>query len=344
MDTLTKQDMIDIIEGRRRDQRIPNLYSLWIKEKSFSPEEQIEQWKKEHVFDVDHFFLNMPAMSADINPDYCFSQKDMSAVDQGSGLDNRIVIEDWEEAEEFYRNFPDPQYAGLIPEIHVDNTKYVLARWWYCLFERHWALRGMENALMDFYLYPEEVHRLYQKMTDFYLKVMERTHEETCADGFFVSDDIGTQTAPFFSVDIFREFFKPYYKQIFDKAHELNMHFWLHSCGNIQAFLEDFIDIGLDVIHPIQRNTMDSREIAEKYGSRICILAGFDVQHTIPFGTDEEIEEEVRYLVSSYARRDGRFMLTMGNGSTPDWKKSQLEVLFRATDLYANQQLEEFLK
>ena len=51
-----------------------------------------------------------------------------------------------------------------------------------------------------------------------------------CTDEFFVSDDIGTKTGPIFSVEIFREFFKPYYKQLFDKASELGTHFWLHSC------------------------------------------------------------------------------------------------------------------
>lgn len=188
----------------------------------------------------------------------------------------------------------------------------------------------MENALTDFYLYPEEIHKLFRYLTDFYMRAMERAKDELGVDGFFVSDDIGTQKGPFFSLDIFREFFKPYYKEIIDKAHELGTHFWLHSCGNIELFLPDLIEIGLDVIHPIQKYTMDERQISEKYGDKICILAGFDVQNTIPFGSDEDVQKEVRFLKQAYERPEGRFMLTMGNGSTTDWKIHSLDALYHA--------------
>ena len=95
--------------------------------------------------------------------------------------------------------------------------------------------------MTDFYLYPEYIHKLFQKLTDFYMRMMERACEKNQVDGFFVSDDIGAQQAPFFSLEIFREFFKPYYKQLFDKAHELGAHFWLHTCGNIELFIPEFI-------------------------------------------------------------------------------------------------------
>lgn len=142
---------------------------------------------------------------------------------------------------------------------------------------------------------------------------------------------IGTQNGPFFSLEIFREFFKPYYRQLIEKAHALGTHFWLHSCGNIEPFLEDFIEIGLDVIHPIQKNTMDEETIARKYGGRICILSGFDVQYLMAFGSPDEVKEEVARLRRIFTRQDGRFMLTMGNGSTSDWKKENLEALYEAS-------------
>ena len=192
----------------------------------------------------------------------------------------------------------------------------------------------MENALTDFYLYPEQVHRLFDRLSKFYMRVMERAKEAWDVDGFFVSDDIGTQQAPFFSLDIFREFFKYYYKRLFDQAHELGTHFWLHCCGDIEMFLPDFIEIGLDVIHPIQKNTMDEREIARKYGDKICIFSGIDVQYLMAFGTPEEVEAEVKYLMETYKRPDGRLMMTMGNGSTPDWKLENLDAMYAASLKY----------
>lgn len=334
MKPMNKQEVKNVIEGKRTTEKIPNLYSVWIYAGTFgerAPEYQ--ELLDRYGCDADEFFLNMPDMikGTEDDPEYCWLPAGKYSELDG-GLDSQTYIEDWEDAEDFFEKFPSPEYINLVPKLELDHSKYILGRWWYCFFERHWSLRGMENALTDFYLYPDEVHRLYQKLTDFYIRLMERAHAEGGADGIFVSDDIGTQTGPFFSLEIFREFFKPYYKQLIDKAHELGMHFWLHTCGNIELFLEDFIEIGLDVIHPIQKYTMDEKEIAAKYGGRICFLVGFDVQQTIPFGTPDEVRAEVDYLINTFKRADGRLMLTMGNGATPDWTLESLQALYEETE------------
>lgn len=331
MKGLKREEIINVIEGKGAAKRVPLLMDVWIYDNVFDGDpEKRAQWLEQYPCDVKEVFLEMPGMyeAPEEDPDYCWTTPDM-VKDETKGLDAQAAIEDWEDAEEFYRTFPSAESKALIPTKVEKGDQYLLGRWWYCLFERLWSLRGMENALTDFYLYPEEIHKLFRHLTDFYMRAMERAKEELDVDGFFVSDDIGTQTGPFFSLEIFREFFKPYYKEIIEKAHSLGVHFWLHTCGNIEMFLPDFIEIGLDVIHPIQKYTMDEKEIAEKYGDKICILAGFDVQNTIPFGTDEDVAKEVRFLKNTFSRPEGRFMLTMGNGSTTDWKISSLDVLYQ---------------
>ena len=334
MRSLTKQEVINVIEGKRTTERIPNLCSFWIYPGSFEgQEEEMRQWLAEQAYDISVQGVRMPDVcrGTEEDPEYCWLPAGREGKTEG-GIDSQVYLEDWEDTElveEMYAKFPSPDTANIFPgKEKIDHAKYVVGHWFYCLFERHWSIRGMENALTDFYFYPEEVHRLYQKLTDFYIRIMERFREECGADGIFTSDDIGTQTGPFFSLEIFRTFFKPYYKQIIDKAHELGMHFWLHTCGNIELFMEDFIEIGLDVIHPIQKYTMDEKQIVRKYGGRICFLAGFDVQNIIPYGTPEDVRAEVRFLIVTFSRPDGRFMITMGNGSTNDWKKESLQALY----------------
>lgn len=343
MKYLDKQEIKNVIEGKGAASRPPILYDLWIGNNVFGENEETrQQWLSRYPMDVEDIFLNIPDLlhAPEDDPNYRWAGRTMEELGD-VGIDARILIEDWEgeEAEEFYKTFPDPEYPGLIPIKKPSGERYTIARWWYGFFERLWSLRGMENALMDFFLYPDEVHRLFRKLTNFYLRIMERTCEEMKIDGFFISDDIGTQNSPFFSLEIFREFFKPYYKQLFDKAHELGTHFWLHTCGNIEMFLPEFIEIGLDVIHPIQKYTMEEKRIARQFGSEICLLVGFDVQQTIPFGTPEDVRKEIRYLLDTFQRKDGRLMMTMGNGSTVDWSLENLQALYEETFIYGSREL-----
>lgn len=336
MENLCREEIVKVIEGKGHARRVPLLYDLWIYSNAFEEdEEKFRQWQSQYPCDVDTVFLGMPGLTEGYpeDPDFYWSAPGKVNVG-GKGLDTQCVIEDWEDeeaVEAFYETFPDPESPVVIPGPKKKDGRYLLGRWWYCYFERLWSLRGMENALTDFYMYPEEIHRLFDRLTKFYIRLMERAKEAWDVDGFFVSDDIGTQKAPFFSLGIFREFFKPYYKRLFEKAHELGCHFWLHSCGNIELFLPDLIEIGLDVIHPIQKNTMDEKKIAEQFQDQICIFSGFEVQHLMAFGTPEEVKEEAKRLFETYKRQDGRLMMTMGNGSTPDWKVENLDALYEAS-------------
>ncbi len=114
------------------------------------------------------------------------------------------------------------------------------------------------------------------------------------------------------------------------------MHFWLHTCGNVEKYMPDFVNMGLDVIHPIQKYAMDERRVARKYGKDICIWAGFDVQKTIPFGTPEDVRREVRFLFDAYRRREGRFMFTAGNALKADCPTESIEALFDEAFAYGS--------
>ena len=108
-------------------------------------------------------------------------------------------MDDWEseEAAIFFDTFPSAEYPGLVPEFHGDSQRYVLARWWYCLFERLWSIRGMENALMDYTGYYAIVAGLMVgALAVFLLTVREKDwSEEARRDGLRLGQEDGQAEA-----------------------------------------------------------------------------------------------------------------------------------------------------
>lgn len=334
---LSREEVISVIEGKSTASRIPILLQFWTHPEEFGErEQQVRKIMNAYPEDALIISLKMPDVykAPTEFPEYRWLNREIEEGEENAGLDARVAIRDWNELDDILKAFPDPYCPILVPRAPEDDNRYRLAHWWYGLFERHWQLRGMTNALMDYYIDPDSVHRLFRAVTDFYLVAIERAKKELNADGIFTSDDLGTQNGPFFSGKIFDEFFRPYYEEIIGKAHSLGMHFWLHACGNIEEFLPRFIELGLDVIHPIQKYTMDERKIAQKYGKDICIWAGFDVQQTIPWGTADEVRREVRHIIDTYCRPKGRFMFTAGNGINGDCPIESLRALYEESFEY----------
>lgn len=331
---LTKEAVRSVIEGKSIADRVPIFIHFWVHPQSFGEREQkVRSLLARYPEDALLIPFRMPQVFEVNEPEDANGYSWVPYQDPYEGKtvprDQRIAVSDWLELDEILDKFPDFNDPRLFLQEYPEDGRYRLGQWFFCLFERHWSLRGMTNALTDYYDHPGEVHRLFQALTDFYIGAIERAHEEQRTDGIWTSDDLGTQTGPFFSIQIFREFFLPYYKKIFDRIRELGMHSWMHACGNIEPFIPDWIDAGLDVLHPIQKHTMSEPDIARRYGSCLTIFSGIDVQQVIPWGTPEEVKSEVRYLINTFWRPgEGRCMLTAGNGINEDCPLESLEAFF----------------
>ena len=336
---LGKDEVARVVEGRGAASRVPVLLHLWVHPAEFGDRQSaVENILRQYPEDGQFIYLRMPDVSIapQDDPRYRWINLDVRA-DQSGAIDARAALRDWSQWDEVLEKFPSPHYRGLVDaNPPAADGRYRLAHWWFCLFERHWSLRGMTDALMDYYTNPREVHRLFRALTDFYLVAIERAKREVGADAIMTSDDLGTQTGPFFSPEVFREFYKPYYRELIDRTHELGMHFWLHACGCIEKFLPELVDLGLDVIHPIQKYTMDEASIARQFGDKITIWAGFDVQRVIPWGSPDDVRREVRFMMDTYCRPEGRFMLTAGNGINGDCPVESLRALYEEAFQYGS--------
>ena len=92
------------------------------------------------------------------------------------------------------------------------------------------------------------------------------------------------------------------------------VHWWLHSCGNNTPLMDDLIEAGVTVFHPVQKHTMEEGAIARRVGGRITFLAGIDVQHTLQEKDPSGVREEVRFLIDTFDRPEGGMCIAAGNG------------------------------
>jgi len=258
---LNREEVIQAIEGGYPP-RIPMILARWWGEGLYDQYgSRLQELDQRFPDDVAHLWLDP----------VCVERMNLSwrPPDTGS-LENRTVIDEWSKLDEFIEKLPHPEHDRSIENLpqfaraaHREN-RYILMGWWRLFFEKPWHLRGMENLMVDYYENPGKVHQLHQALLDTYLAYLQWGFSEVDFDGFFTSDDLGHQTQLMLSPAVFKSFIKPYYLPIgvLLKVHQ--KHFWLHSCGNNTEALDDLVETGLNVFHPVQKHTMDRAAVAQK--------------------------------------------------------------------------------
>jgi len=159
-------------------------------------------------------------------------------------------------------------------------------------FERLQFLRGSEQTYIDLMYGSKELMQLLEMMHDFYLRDIGMW-AETDVDGISFMDDWGAQHALLISPDMWREIFKPIYKDYCDVIHEHGKFVFMHSDGYIEPIIPDLIEIGVDALNS-QLFCMDIEEIGEKYRGKITFWGEIDRQNILPFGTEGDVRNAVR--------------------------------------------------
>ena len=234
---------------------------------------------------------------------------------------------------------PEPYPPGwreaAIEKKWASRDKYVLGHVWFTLFERLWFLRGFENMLLDPYLYEDRFVFLRDKILDYNLRKI-RVLLELGVDGIFFSDDWGDQQSLLMNPKDWRKYYKPCYKEMFDCVHMGGAHVWLHSCGNVLDIVPDLIEIGVNVLNPIQPQAMDVHALGRRFGGKLCFYGGADVQGTLPRGTAQDVEREVDCLVQALSRNGAGYIGGTSHTILPDTPIENIEALFRAFNRYAD--------
>jgi uroporphyrinogen decarboxylase len=174
------------------------------------------------------------------------------------------------------------------------------------VFETAWALRGYERTLVDLARNPDVVERLFDIPFTFHLTAAKRL-VEMGVDMIWIGDDVGAQDRMLIAPRTWRRFFKPRMATFIATLKDINpdVKIAYHSDGLIYPIIPDLIEIGLDVLNPLQPRCMDPEKIKREYGDRLCFWGSIDEQYTLPFGTPAEVEWEVRKRLETLGKNGG---------------------------------------
>ena len=191
----------------------------------------------------------------------------------------------------------DPERMRYAPgaAARVDRSQHVLAvSHRSSLFERAWELVGMEPLLMMLGSEPDRVDWLFDHIIDFQLGIAEQ-YLALRPELAQLGDDLGTQLGPFIAPAAFRRYLKPRYARLISLYKSQGVLVEFHSCGNVLGLVDDFIDLGIDLLNPVQPRAIgDLALLRAKTQGRIALKGGVDTQYTLTLGTPAEVRAEVR--------------------------------------------------
>jgi uroporphyrinogen decarboxylase len=214
--------------------------------------------------------------------------------------------------------WPDPgdprRFEGLQEEVEALHhyTDYAIQAdaFFGGIYEAAWWLRGFEAFTIDMYRRPEFASLLLDKLQVLYFNFYTRYLDIVgpYAQIFDYNDDIGMQTGPLLSPTIFRKFLKPRYAEIFKLIHsKTRAKIFMHTCGSVRKLIPDLIEIGLDVLNPIQplASGMEINGLKRDFGERLSFHGGVDIQRILPNGSSIEVEAEVKRVIEVGGRGGG---------------------------------------
>ncbi len=203
------------------------------------------------------------------------------------------------------------------------------------VFEMVTRVRGMEQAVMDLAASPALSRHMLAQAFDFTLELGRQACERFPLDWLWSGDDVGGQSNMIMSPQTWRDMVKPHLAEIFDISKSRGMWTAYHSCGSIRPIIPDLIEMGLDVLNPIQCNCpgMDPFDLKKEFGKRIAFMGGVDTQELLPLGTADEVYRATVKLVEEMTRDGGGYILAASHAVPPETPVENIWAMYQAAGI-----------
>lgn len=223
-------------------------------------------------------------------------------------------------------------YDGLADRIRAlrdASDHYFLVRLYGSHFEKAYFSRGIENFMADMAADPPFARRLLSLIIEKNLVMLENFLAIPEIDGVLLGSDWGSQRGLLMRPDVWEEMIRPGEQREYDLIHEYAKDVWVHSCGKIDPIIPSLVDMGLDVLNPMQPEAMDIRAIKQRFGDRLTFWGGLSTQQTLPFGTPDDVRAEARDLIDTMGRGGG-YIFAAAQGIQGDVPPANIVALLQA--------------
>jgi len=240
------------------------------------------------------------------------------------------------EVEEYAWPSPDWfDYSGLKDEIAKinQNRRYCILFFIGGAFETPWYMRGLERFLIDLIESPDIAEAISYHAAKFYkaraLRALEAA--DGAIDMVYSGGDLGTQKSLMLSPDLWREHIKANQTELIRPFKQMGLATMYHSCGSIVPLIEDLIEMGLDILDPIQPKAagMSAENLKQQFGGRLSFHGGIDEQELLPRGTPAQVHREVERIISVFGA-DGGYIVCPAHAFQPDTPPENAVALYDA--------------
>jgi uroporphyrinogen decarboxylase len=197
------------------------------------------------------------------------------------------------------------KFADDLKRAKDKADKYALVLVYGSHFEKANFARGIEGFLADIGGAPEFARRLLTKIIEKNLVMLENFLARPEIDGVLLGSDWGSQRGLLMSLDAWDDLIRPGEQREYDLIHSYGKDVWVHSCGDVAALIPRLIEMGVNVLNPVQPECMDLAQLKRDFGDRLAFWGGISTQRTLPYGTPDEVRAEARRVRDLLARGGG---------------------------------------
>ena len=201
-----------------------------------------------------------------------------------------------------------------------------------CLFEMVCRIRGMENAALDLAASPQLAQTMVKDAGAFSVRLAETACDRFSVDWLWTGDDVGGQQGMVMSPQCWRDVIRPHLTRIVEVGKSRGLWVAHHSCGSIRPIIADLVDIGVDVLNPIQCNCpgMNPAELKKEYGTVLSFMGGVDTQQLLPYGTEDEVYRVTVDLLEAMTTDGGGYILAASHAVPPETPLENIFAMYRA--------------